>query len=64
MKTFAVIDNTIWRRFSFNAENLEEAISKIKKWCRYHSWNYDERIKEVREISEINPRDLHNEYVD
>lgn len=64
MRTFAVIDKTIGRRFSFNALSGEEAVSKTKAWCRYHSWNFEEQIMDVKEIDEENPWDLHNEYVD
>lgn len=64
MKTFALIDKTIGRKFSFHAVDHEEAVSKAKAWCRYHSWNYDEQIVEIKEISEKEPGDLHNEYVD
>lgn len=58
-KTFALICNTFGRKFSFNAKDEQDAISKAKGWCNYHSHSFnDYKVEETTDS-----HDLHNEYI-
>jgi hypothetical protein len=59
-KIFKLICKTFGHKFSFNAKDMDEAISKAKKWCRYHSYSFDDYS--VEETTE--KKYMHNEYVD
>ncbi|MDB5200529.1 MAG: hypothetical protein JWO92_2492 [Chitinophagaceae bacterium] len=62
METYAIFCNEVGRKFSFNAKDKSEAISKMREWCRYHSHSsYDYNVKRVPENDN---HDLHNEYFD
>ena len=59
MKTYKLICNTFGWKFSFNAVNEEDATSKMKSWCNYHSFYYNDfSIEETKDQSWI-----HNEYM-
>lgn len=51
------------RMFSFEAKDETEAISKAKKWARYHSYGMNEVKVELATENEAK-NCLHNEYVD
>jgi hypothetical protein len=59
-KIFKLISNTMGHKFSFNAKNIEDAISKAKNWCNYHSFHFESEYK-VEETTE--EKWMHNEYV-
>lgn len=63
MKTYALICKDFGRKFSFNAKDEADAISKAKGWCRYHSHSWsDYTVLEANEPYKY--EDLHNEYVE
>lgn len=63
LKTFALICKTFGRKFSFHAVDQQDAESKARGWCSYHSFPFgDYEVEEIQPGGEL--RDLHNEYVD
>ena len=66
MSIYAMICKDFGRKFTFTAKNFEDAISKAKSWCRYHSYCYGEDITTEKAKSSLHPSgydDLHNEYL-
>ena len=61
MKIFKLISNDFGHKFSFNAKDLKDAISKAKNWCNYHSHHFDSMYK-VEETTDT--KWIHNEYMD
>ena len=59
-RIFKLISNEMGHKFSFNAKNIEDAISKAKDWCRYHSHHFESEYK-VEETTDS--KWIHNEYI-
>lgn len=60
MKIYKLICSEFGHKFSFNAKDSQDAESKKRAWCRYHSFNHsDFRIEETEDTKWI-----HNEYMD
>ena len=58
-KIFKLICDTFGHKFSFNAKDMNDAISKAKSWCNYHSHSFsDYKVEETNE-----EKWMHNEYV-
>ena len=57
--TFAIICTTFGRKFSYNAIDMVDAISKAKDRVHYHSIQFSDFT--IEETTRNN--DLHNEYI-
>ena len=56
---FALICHTFGRKFSFHANNKEEAQIELQKWCDHHSYKWSEYHIEPTVLT----NDLNDEYL-
>jgi hypothetical protein len=60
---YALNSNDLGRKFTFNAVDMAEAVTKAKNWTHYHGFNFNSEYN-VTEIADTDTfDDLHNEWV-
>lgn len=62
LNTYALICHTFGRKFSFNAQNKQEAERMMRCYAKYHGQSSSEY--HVHTVPNDDNADLHNEYMD
>ncbi len=50
---YAVVCSTFGRKFSFEASSVEAAEALVKKWCRYHGFQFGSDFELVKTTSRL-----------